>query len=163
MSIVYTVQSQTITRPADTTAYASGDLVANNTTAGSVVPFKFDFSGRAASSTHASRAMLIKSSTSITNAAFRLHLFGSLPVVTNGDNGVIAPTALASYNYLGSLSGATALGGGSSGAGIQLVADAGDIWGLVSPLYGLLEARAAYTPANAETFYIVLTSYLETE
>ena len=34
-------QSQSFTRPGDTTPYASGDLVANSTTAGSVVPLTF--------------------------------------------------------------------------------------------------------------------------
>ena len=36
------IVTATLTRPADTTAYASGDLVANSTTAGSVTPLTFN-------------------------------------------------------------------------------------------------------------------------
>ena len=35
------IATASFTRPADTTAYASGDLVANSTTAGSVIPMTF--------------------------------------------------------------------------------------------------------------------------
>jgi hypothetical protein len=61
------LSSANFTRPADTTAYASGDLVANSTTAGSVVAMSF------ASATFGSgapaqirRVRILTSSTSVT-------------------------------------------------------------------------------------------------
>lgn len=160
MPLVYKTAGSSFTRPADTTAYASGDLVANSTTAGSVTPLTFSM-GPGASSCKIVRADILASNPAIANASFRLHLFGTSPVVANGDNGAIAPTALASYDYLGSLSGATALGGGTSGCVIQLAPDAGEFWALKSTLYGLIEARAAYTPTSAQTFTASLIYVLE--
>jgi hypothetical protein len=161
MPLVYrTAANAAFTRPADTTAYTSGDLVANSTTAGSVVPLTFALKS-GASSCRISRALLTKSTSTIANASFRLHLFATSPAVAAGDNSAIAPTALASYGYLGSLSGSTVLGGGTTGAVVQLAPDAGDIWGLAGTMYGLIEARAAYAPGNAETFTAELTYVLE--
>jgi hypothetical protein len=63
------------TRPADTTTYASGDLVANNTTAGSVVPLTFTAVTRSAGdSVRIERARINTSNALLTNASFRLHL-----------------------------------------------------------------------------------------
>ena len=70
--------SASFTRPNDTTAYASGDLVANSTTAGSVVPLQIDLGNVAAVGhgiTRITRARLTKSGTSPTNANFRIHLY----------------------------------------------------------------------------------------
>jgi len=72
------IVSANVTRPADTTAYASGDLVANNTTSTSVVPMSFAI-GRGASGSALTgmlrRMRLRKTGNSITNAQFRLHLW----------------------------------------------------------------------------------------
>jgi acetyl-CoA acetyltransferase len=78
--------SSTITRPADTTAYAAGDLVANSTTAGSVTPFIFDLSlGRGLAISSIQRVRLFKSAASATLAQFILHLFaGAADAATAG-------------------------------------------------------------------------------
>jgi hypothetical protein len=151
------VTGSTLTRPADTTAYAFGDLVANSTTAGSVTPGTIaaasgnDVAGRIKS------ARLITSSTSISSAMFRLHLFNSLPTVTNGDNGVWLPTKA---GYLGSFDitvdrqfsdGAVGLGYPTLGDSLAFTPVTGGV-----NLYYLLEARGAYTPTSAGTFIPVL-------
>lgn len=148
------VASQTIARPANTTAYASGQLVANSTTAGSVTPFKLTNAVRVSGgSGRIERVRLYKSGTSITNALFRVHFYRLSPTVTNGDGG----------NWL--TSGATYIGAmditmdrvfsdGAEGAGIPLVGS-GLTFSLddgVSDVYALVEARGAYTPVSAETF-----------
>ena len=153
-------ESQTITRPADTTAYASGDLVANSTTAGSVVPLSVP-AGRSRNQRGIIRRVrLIKSGAGVTNAAFRVHFFRVAPVVTNGDNGVFLPTALASYGYLGAFDVTVDVAGGSGAVGVGLARTGAGSAMIFKPadgsrnLFALIEARGVYTPASAETFKI---------
>jgi hypothetical protein len=150
--------SSSFTRPADTTAYASGDLVASSTTAGSVTPLSFTAARVAAGSFSVLRGRIKKSGTSATNAAFRIHLFTVSPTVTSGDNGAFAiATGIAGYlGYLDVTSMQTAgdgcMGHGAPNVGSAIVVDLSS--GQV--IYGLLEARGAYTPDNAETFDVCL-------
>jgi hypothetical protein len=157
------IVSNTITRPADTTAYASGDLVANNVTAASVTPFTFTGVVRQAGYRSViKQARVFKSQVLLANASFRLHLFSALPTVTNGDNGALdIATQLLAYlgfidvaaNLNGTGAGTNNGGGGSMGWGYPPAP--GEIgWLSVNSanLYGLLEARAAYVPGSAETF-----------
>ena len=147
--------TSSFTRPSDTTAYASGDLVANSTTAGSVTPLKFNI-GTGGFRLHGIR--IGKSGTTITNATFTLHLFESIPTVANGDNGAISTTR---SSKVGSVDLPIMVAyTDAAQAHIRL----GDT-GFLTPLagytttglvYGLLEAKAAYTPASAEVFDVIL-------
>lgn len=158
MALVRRITSQTITRPADVTAYTAGDLVANSTTAGSVTAFTWDAKGNIAESKLQS-AIVRKSAASVTNASFRLWVFDADKAVTNGDNGAIAPTNM--NNFLGTLSGSASFGG-TAGAVCPMGVDTqGAIWPANGKLYGLLEVTGAYTPASAETFAIELVFALE--
>lgn len=159
------VSAATMTRPTDTTAYASGDLVANNVTAGSVTPLSF--AGLAVTAGDAIGVVGLrakKSTTTLTNAQFRLHLFNVLPVLSVGDNvafdtsGALGVTDAAGYigyiDFTFDTSGtasAAARGVPTSPAADKILAApaSGGLW-------GLLEARAAYAPGNAETFDISL-------
>jgi hypothetical protein len=85
--VPFRLVSDNFTRPNDTNPYASGDLVANNVTAGSVVALAFSVHRSSNGSIRINRAKVKKSGAVITNASFRLHLYASLPTVTNGDNG----------------------------------------------------------------------------
>lgn len=143
------------TRPADTTAYASGDLVANNVTAGSVVPIALTAAARTnAGIVSVRRVRLKKSGTSVTNATFRVHLFGALPVPAVGDNTAISTTGAGAYLGACDIGSMQAFTDGAVGVAVPLVGV--DILGAagagVKTLYALLEARGAYTPASAETF-----------
>lgn len=152
--------SANFTRPSDTNVYASGDLVANSTTAGSVTPMQFTVAREAASSFMLRRAKLLKSGTSLTNAWFRLHLYRSSPTPSNGDNGA---WLTGHSGYLGAFDfvcdraftdGASANAGNPiNGSEISVKLASGQI------VYGLLEARAAYTPASAEVFTIELEDF----
>lgn len=147
-NVTQPVSAPLMTRPADTTAYAANDLVANSTTAGSVVPLVFNsVTGFGAMV----RARIEKSDKSTTNAAFDLYLFGASPVVTNGDNGAFAIANLA--DYLGKVSVTVGQAGSTSGASGNADASAIAAGGTI---YGLLVATAAYTPASAETFLVTL-------
>lgn len=158
MALIRRITSQTITRPANTTAYADTDLVANNTTAGSVTPFTWDDKANTAQMRLVS-GMLVKSTNTTANGSFRLWLFDRSKEVTNGDNGTIAPTTMT--GFLGTLSGSATLGG-TAGARTPLAVDVqGQIWPATGKLYGLLEAKAAYAPGDSETFAIELVFAVE--
>lgn len=153
--------SANFTRPADTTAYASGDLVANSVTAGSVVPMTFTNAARiAAGNFCVLRARVSKTTTGVTNAAFRVHLFTTSPTnPTNGDNGAFVPSQIASYlgyfditAMVAGTAGAAGQGGLAAGFGNSLAVALGS----GRDIYGLLEARGAYTPGSAEVFTTTL-------
>lgn len=147
----------TFTRPADTTAYASGDLVADSTTAGSVTPVVLrGFGLNDQDGVMIRKLRLWKSGTSTTNAVFRVHLFRSLPTVVNGDNGALSTTGVASYvEYFDVTMSSTIFTDGATGFGVP---SAGFeemerlAQGSSQTLYALVEARAAYTPLSAEVF-----------
>ncbi|MFY9350392.1 MAG: hypothetical protein WBL20_00625 [Sphingobium sp.] len=144
-------------RPANTTQYAVGDLVANNATAGSVAPIEFDKAARfPGAEGKITGVRLSKSNVSLTAAAFRVHLFTAAPSVGGGDNAAFAPTNGIAKGYIGSVDVTLdkALGDGAFGR-----ASAALLFDLDKPnakLYALIEARDTYTPASAETFLVTL-------
>jgi len=157
--------SANFTRPSNTPAYASGDLIANSITAGSVVAMSFTAARVAAGSFVIRRARLHKDNQAITSATFRLHLFSANPVATAptaGDNEVLELNSLAAGAYLGYFDFNMASSPDIQASDIEL--DAGPANGsditveLASgtTIWGLLEARAAYTPASAEVFTVTL-------
>lgn len=147
--------SANFNRPADTTAYASGDLVANSTTAGSVTPMSWTVNRVSTYGGRVRRARLKKSGTTTTNATFRLHLYTSSPTIANGDNAAWSTT---NSTYLGSFDldmTASTARVFSDSAGVIAAPSVGSEINFVpstTTIYGLLEARAAYTPASGETF-----------
>lgn len=149
-------QSYSFTRPSDTTAYASGDLVANSTTAGSVVPLTFNV-GKGGIRIVGIR--LNKSDeTDVTAATFTLHFFGSSPTVANGDNGAIS---FSLSDKFGSVDLATMIAATDEAYAITnngaSILPGGLYWYTSSGLiYGLIEAKGAYTPASAEVFNAVI-------
>lgn len=155
--------SASFTRPANTTAYSPGMLVANSTTSGSVVPLTFSNAvtivGYALQIT---RARLVTSSTSISAASFSVHLFESSPTVSVGDgsmfdaSGVLSLSGIANYagfipiDVLQSGSdGAVGFGTPGTPQGIML----GPV---ATTVYALVECTAAYTPTSAETITVIL-------
>lgn len=157
--------SSSVTRPADTTAYASGDLAANSTTAASVTSMSFSIGTVNGGGFSVRRARIKKSGTSTTNASFRLHLFTVDPAslasgIANGDNGAFSTKGVS--GYLGAfdvtvgqafVDGAAGIGAPISGAGTEVNGECGST---SQTIYGLLEVRGAYTPASAEVFTVEL-------
>jgi hypothetical protein len=150
--------SDSFARPADTTQYASGDLVADSTTAGSVTALTFG----GGDSGLIRRVLLTKDDDDTTSALFRLHLFSSDPTTTapaNGDNGAISlNTAIA--DYIGSfdfdMSSSPDIynSAGNLAVGVPLKGQEAFIPAGTNTIYGLLEARGTYTPASGETFTV---------
>jgi hypothetical protein len=148
------------TRPANTTAYANGQLVANSTTAGSVVPMRFDMGNSFPQAQfRLTRARLVKSSTTAIAAnGIRVHLYqGTSPVCTNGDGGAWLTTGAATW--LGNIDITSMLafsdgaaGTGSCPAGSEILLRASS----AGPVWGLLMALGAYTPTSGEVFTLTL-------
>lgn len=159
--------SSNFTRPANTTAYTAGDLVANSTTAGSVTPLSFANAARVAGDCfRVERVRLLASSTSLTTASFIVHFFESSPTVSVGDNaafdsaGALSTTGSAVYcgNVPVTLTtagsdGAAGIGTPGVGVGITMAPQSG------TTVYALIEANSAYTPTSGETFTVIVEGY----
>lgn len=154
--------SANFTRPADTTQYAVGDLVANSTTAGNVVALKFaPVVNTVGNAVRIEAARIFKSGTGTTSASFRLHLYEASPgTPANGDNGA---WSTAGKDYAGAIDVVVdrVFTDGAFGRGLPLtntpmtfLPGAGE-----KAVYGLLEARGTYTPGNAEVFTVTLEGY----
>lgn len=152
--MAFKVISDSFTRPADTTAYAATDLVANSTTAGSVVPLKFNL-GAGGGLLHG--VVFSKSDTTATNSDFTLHLYGASPTCANGDNGLLS-TDVASK--IGEIDLQAVMEAFTDDAAKTLrVGETGFVEPIALPynvVYVLVEANAAYTPASAEVFTLKL-------
>ena len=141
-------------RPADTTAYASGDLVANSTTVGTVQPLTLTNAARVTDgSGRIERIRLYKSGAGLTGAAFRVHIFASVPVVTNGDNGAFA-TSTAGYVGAFDVTMDRAFTDGAFGVALPVLGNSVQFKASGTMLYALIEARGAYAPASGETFTV---------
>ena len=145
------------TRPADTTAYAFGDLVANSTTAGSVTPLTIAAARANDQPGQIIAGTLRKSGTGVTNPFFRVHLYRVSPTVTNGDNGAFS-TPIA--NWLGCMDVTVAQVGTDGCIGNCVPFGLPSIPFLPATgtqnVFALIEARGAYAPANAEVFTLEL-------
>jgi hypothetical protein len=154
--------SDSFTRPADTTPYTMADLVANSTVAGSVVPLTFASATRYATGAgRIPRARLFKSDPTLTNARFRLHVFTATPTgIANGDN---AAFSVNGTGYIGCflIQVDRAFVNGAYGDGVPVDTDSNHApirfkLSSGSSLFGLLEARDAYTPISGEVFTATL-------
>jgi hypothetical protein len=90
----------TFTTPAGTTAYTSGDLIANSATAGSVTPLSFTVCRVNTGTGMVRRARFKTNESGLTGKLVTLKLYRDSPTVTNGDNGAWLSTE---SNYLGSI------------------------------------------------------------
>lgn len=150
------VPTASFTRPADTTAYAVGDLIANSTTAGSVVPMQLECARRKGGSGQIVRLRLKKSTASLTNASFRVHLYRTAPTPTNGDNGAWLTSGALTYLGAFDVTMDRAFSDGAAGAGVPLT---GPVLVFVADpastvLHALVEARAAYAGGASEVFTV---------
>lgn len=151
----------TVTRPADTNAYAANDAVSDSTSA----PTKITFSGVAQSPGGWGYIVGAKLETnqSTNTARFRLHLFHTSISAIN-DNAaytMLDANKAARIGYIDFPAAGTE-GSGSDSAVAQAVGASSYLprgfkcdTGLQA-IYGLLETKDAFTPASAQTFRIEL-------
>jgi len=164
------VVSASFDRPSESpiVTYASGDLVANSTTLANVAPLTFGFPedttpGNATAKADKSllrieRVMILKSSTTTTNASFRVHFLTQNPCstsplgLTNADNGAISFNKAGYVGYV-DITAMIAMKDGAAGFAWPTGA-------LTSPeeatLYAFLEVRGAYAPASGESFTVTV-------
>lgn len=154
------VVTATFNRPANTTAYASGQLVANSTTAGSVVPLSLAAARINAGTGAIRRVRLSTNKTGLAgNEVFRVHLFKTSPTVANGDNGAFSVNGVAAVHLgifditLDRVFNDGAKGVAAPIVGSEILFDAGTG---TQNIFALIEARGAYTPASGETFVLAL-------
>jgi len=159
--------SANFTRPADTTAYAQYDRVADSTSAATVLEFT-NVARATGEAVRVERIRLRKTGTSLTNAQFRVHLFRTLPTVSANDNAafstggsVLAVADIA--GYVGTIditmdkSGTVgARGVGVPTAGTGITCEAAGTSGHETSLWCVIEALAAYTPISGEVFTVTL-------
>ena len=143
------------TRPANTTAYAQNQAVQSSPAAavGLTVARKAAGTGRA------TRLRLTKSTATLQNASFRVHLFKAAPTTLAADGTAFAGNSGA-LTHIGAFpitmtlafaDGAKGYGTVDIGAYVTFDAAGGD-----TKLYALVEAMGAYVPGSAELFTIAL-------
>lgn len=151
------IASGSVTRPADTNAYAIGDLIANSVTAGSVTPMSLT-AARVNQGTGMVRRVRLKvNDTAWAAAVVRVHFYKNSPTCANGDNGAWSTTE---SEYLGScdvtfdksFSDPVVKGIGVPAAGSEINFDCASSSQLI---YALLESRSVVTPASAKVFSLV--------
>lgn len=163
--------SASVTRPADTTAYAAGDALTNSTSAPVVLTLsgmgRFNAGGGLIVS-----ANLLDSANQATKPDIELWIFSVSPTPDN-DNAAFTPTDTELGNLVGIIEfkGSTKsyVGDATAGAGGNLMIP-GTQAGTAVPtftipfvcaasqtsLFGLLVVRNAYTPVSAEIFTVML-------
>jgi hypothetical protein len=157
VSTASTVVQASITRPSDTTAYASGDAISNSTSAPTAIALACGrLAGLGGVITHA----MVLSSVAGTAFAFELYLFDTaLAAAAFLDNAAVAVTdaellrlqAVIPFASADSVTVGANRVLGRSDVGKAFKCAAAD-----TNLYAVLVARGAYTPASAEVITIVL-------
>lgn len=145
--------SASFTRPANTTAYAAGQLMANSTTAASVVVPSFTRFSKSGSY-YPVGVILQKSGSSATNASFRVHLYNTQPTIsTTGDGGTYNSVVNGNAGWLGSYDG-TMVASHADGCSVTCTPTEGLIDGYADgqnpTVWALVEVRGAYTPTSGE-------------
>lgn len=141
------------TRPADTIQYAVNDVI--GTSPASLIEFA-NCAGENGGSGWITRIKVQKNNSNITAAQMRLHLFHTAPdpVADNAQYPLLYANKDKRIGYI-DLSLETEGTGGDSAwkavfmTNIPFVCAAGS-----KSLYGVLEAKGAYTPASGEKFYV---------
>jgi hypothetical protein len=155
--------SDSFIREADALIYASGDHVANDTTPAAVTAANSAFILLSAirsgpRGAKILRAILKSDAADFVNADFRIHFFNIDPygvAPTSGDNDAISLDVTAGAGYLGFIDvslDSTVIESTALGMGIPAVPLPIKGAGAGTTLWGVLEARGAYTPSSGEVF-----------
>lgn len=154
---IFTI-TDSFTRPDNTTQYADGDLVANSTTAGSVVPLHFAIGDPGA---HIVRIYLTKSDTGITAASFDVRFFaGTSPTVANGDGDTMSHDFA---NHIATIDMGTMVAGTDVAYAFKNIGESSGVYysgwlnACHSDIYALIEADGTYTPTAEEIFTLGVT------
>lgn len=149
------------TRPANTTAYAAGDAVSNNGTAGSVTAISFTLADLNDAPLTIERCRIASTDTGVAGKQFTVYLFNSDPTASSGvGGGDNAAWSQKQAGFIGTLQGVfRAFSDGSvavatpfDGLAIKSKPSSGG-----QTIYALLQTNDAFTPsANSTTFTLTL-------
>jgi hypothetical protein len=146
-------------RPADTVAYAVGDLVGGNVAAGAANLLTLTNVPRIPGGT----GRIIRLRVATNQAAFagtlRVHLFKTAVAPGVGDKGALAGAVANYVNYYGSADvtlGQGILADGSKGFMAFSPPIGFDVPAGVSDIYAVLETRTAFTPAASQRFSVTI-------
>jgi hypothetical protein len=152
------------TRPSDTTAYASGDVIAESTSAPTVFTFS-DCVRVEGGSGVIGKVTIADSANVATKLSCELWLF-SATVTPDNDNAAFTPTDTEMLTAVAVVPISTAyVGDATSGAGGNALLTSGVVNlpfkcdASSKALYGVLVARNAYAPVSAEVFTVSIYIY----
>jgi hypothetical protein len=147
--------TSTLTRPANTTAYAANQLIASSTTAGSVVVPSFAIATTAGGAIIPRLRMRTNATTGWSAVNLSINLWSTAPTYTNGDGGAYA-VATGSAGWLGNfLMILTQFGDGAVGA-VALTSANELVLKLASgtSIFWDVQILGAATPISGQTFTI---------
>ena len=153
--------TSTVTRPANTTAYAANDVIASSTTAGNVVPLQFNnLMNTRAGTGYITKALLWVDGSAFTSP-LRLYLFNDVPtdIADNAQFPLTFANSTAHLGYIDFLFCTT--GGTGSDVALAEIDDlripiqSKDITGS-NPVYGILVSQAGFTPTSGQRFRVQL-------
>lgn len=151
----------TITRPADTTQYAAGDVVGGTATPAAILAFARAIKEKLGFSV-LQQAILISSANQATKLDADLLLFNAAVVMDN-DNAAFTPTDAEMLTFIGRVnfpSTGWVAGDATAGSGGNAVCDVQNIGMPINSttaengIFGVLVARNSYTPISAEVFTV---------
>ena len=116
--------TSTLTRPNNTTAYAQNDLIADNTTAGSIVVPSLSVDPRHQEIELIGGTLYTNLTTGFTTFQGHIDLWDAAPTFSNGDNGAYA-VATGAANWLGHLTTEVSSAYNAFGDGAKLAATPG--------------------------------------
>lgn len=151
VSYVNTFSRQTITRPANTTAYALGQAIAATSPAALVFPATVNRRGG-----YITRVLLTTNKSNHTEA-LRLHLFDTLPTAL-ADQATFTLAGGTESTYEGYVDFTTfvSVGNYAVSEGLLVARPLQFESGANNEVSALLEARAAFTPNSGQTFAVNL-------
>jgi hypothetical protein len=150
----------TMTRPGDTNVYAAGDGVTTATSSASAMTVT-GAARVAAGSGIIFGGVAEKSTTGVTNASFRIWIYQAAPTAIPNDNAAFTAAVHADYQKLVATATFDFAAGivGSDGVRVPINLERPNAAFKIasgSDLIVIWEARAAYTPGNAEVFRLAL-------
>lgn len=144
-------------RPANTTAYSAGQLVANSVTAGSVTPTPITVIPAAPGGGAIWRARLYTTELALpSDMQFHVDLWTAAPTFTNGDGGTYA-VATGAANWLGSFQiPMTQAADGAYGVAAPDIPPAIRFAIAAGTIVWTLRADVGYTPGSGKSYNLVL-------
>lgn len=155
------IASGNFTRPANTTGYTNGQVIANSVTAGSCVPITLAVARINNASFMIRKLRLKVNDTAWLNATVRVHLYKNSPTYSNGDGGTWLTTESAHIGYADILLNLQFSDPVVKGIGVPSF---GSEWNDTPSsgtqnIFAVLETLSAVTPASASIWTLVAETH----